>query len=80
MMRSIKVCYQCPNRDRHINEDGSIYDCHSHCEVYKEACDKELERVQTARKKSQATFDLLNYYIADKEKRRKHGGKVMAKR
>ena len=74
MMRSIKVCYQCPNRDRHINEDGSVYDCHSHCEEYKAACDREMEKVQTMRKHSKAEFDLYNYHIADKEKRRKKSG------
>ena len=65
-MRRINVCQHCTER---------YPACHDYCEKYKKASEKATELAQTIRKNSSADHDLLNYYHADKEKRRRKKGR-----
>ena len=69
-MRRIGVCMGCPNRKRIVTDDY-IYDCHMDCQTYKDAYNRETEQMNKAIKARQPDTEMLRYYTADKEKRRR---------
>ena len=57
-LRSDHLCKDCPDRKRVITEDG-IYDCHSHCEKFRQS-KAEIEEVRQKRIKNKS-LDALCY-------------------
>ena len=71
-MKNIGVCRECQDRKRIVTEE-EIYDCHEHCQKYKEAVEQENERQKRIIEADRGFVEHLRYMSADKERRRKHG-------
>lgn len=69
-MRKVDTCKDCPDRKRVITED-SIVDCHSYCERYKAAIERETEKHDLIRECTRAEREHVRYLADDKEKRRR---------
>lgn len=71
-MRRVNSCLNCPKRKRIVTEDY-IYDCHTDCEIYKAAFDRETDKMNKAIKAQMGDRQHIAYMVDDKEKRRRHG-------
>ena len=71
-MRRVNSCLNCPKRKRIVTDDY-IYDCHSDCEVYKAAFERETDIMNKRIKATLPDKEHLRYMVDDKERRRRHG-------